>query len=235
MSINVAFTGIAPFTFNYSINGVAQAEITTLDNPYIISTNTEGVYDLLSFSDAVEQGNLSGQGFVTISEAPTADFQLNPNETSILFTTIEMIDKSSETVNSWDWDFGDNIGFSTAQNPKYTYPESVAQYQIALKVMNINGCVDSTYKILTITDDHWIYIPNSFSPNSDEINDVFFISHHGIREGSFTINIYNRANELVYATTNINDLKKENGWDGTHQFKGFVLPPGTYILSLIHI
>ena len=39
--------------------------------------------------------------------------------------------------------------------------------------------------------------------NSDDINDRFFISYHGIRESSFTINIYNRANEVVYSTTNI--------------------------------
>ena len=77
-NINVSFTGIPPYTFEYSVNGVAQPQITTIDNPYIISTNVEGVYDLLSFSDAVEVGNLSGQGFVTISQAPIADFDLNP-------------------------------------------------------------------------------------------------------------------------------------------------------------
>ena len=154
-NISVSFTGVPPYTFSYSINGVAQQEITTVDNPYIISTNTEGVYDLLSFSDAVEQGNLSGQGFVTVSDAPIADFQLNPNETSILYTTIEMIDKSSSNVVSWDWDFGDNLGYSNARSPKYTYPEAVAQYQISLKVRDGNGCSDSTYKILSITDDHF--------------------------------------------------------------------------------
>ena len=231
-NVSVAFTGIAPYTFSYSINGVAQQQITTMDNPYIISTREEGVYDLLSFSDAVEQGNLSGQGFVTISNAPVADFQLNPNETSILYTTIEMIDKSSESVISWDWDFGDNIGYSLAQTPKYTYPESVAQYQISLRVADANGCADSTYRILSITDDHWIYIPNSFSPNSDAINDLFYISYHGIRESSFTINIYNRSNEVVYSTKNIFDLSIDNGWDGTHQSKGFKLPFGTYIYEV---
>ena len=231
-NISVSFTGVPPYTFSYSINGVAQQEITTVDNPYIISTNTEGIYDLLSFSDAVEQGNLSGQGFVTVSDAPIADFQLNPNETSILYTTIEMIDKSSSNVISWDWDFGDNLGYSNAKSPKYTYPEAVAQYQISLKVRDSNGCSDSTYKILNITDDHWIYIPNSFSPNSDAVNDIFYISYHGIRQNSFTINIYNRSNEVVYSTNNIIDLSIENGWNGTHQSKGFDLPFGTYVYEV---
>ena len=78
---SVAFTGVAPYTFNYSINGVVQGEITTTNNPYTIETNEGGIYNLISFSDAVEQGGLSGQAFVTIQDAPVADFKLSPNET----------------------------------------------------------------------------------------------------------------------------------------------------------
>ena len=77
-----------------------------------------------------------------------------------------MIDKSTNNTNRWHWDFGDNLGYSTAQNPSYTYPEEVSQYQRFLKVRNAAGCADSTYKILNIVDDHWIYVPNSFTPNS---------------------------------------------------------------------
>ena len=230
--VNVAFTGITPYTFNYSVNGVIQGEITTTNNPYTIETNEDGVYNLISFSDAVEQGGLSGQAFVTIQDAPVADFQLSPNETSIIYTTIKMIDKSTNNTNSWQWDFGDNLGYSTAQNPSYTYPEEVSQYQIFLKVRNAAGCADSIYKILNIVDDHWIYVPNSFTPNSDAVNDRFIIDHYGVLEQSFSINIFNRLNELVFSSNNIDELNKENGWDGKHLFKGFDLPSGTYIYEL---
>ena len=230
--VSVAFTGIAPYTFNYSVNGAIQGEITTTNNPYIIETNEGGVYNLISFSDAVEQGGLSGQAFVTIQDAPVADFQLSPNETSVIYTTIKMIDKSTNNTNSWQWDFGDNLGYSTAQNPSYTYPEEVSQYQIFLKVRNAAGCADSIYKILNIVDDHWIYVPNSFTPNSDAKNDRFIIDHYGVLEQSFSISIFNRLNELVYSSNNIDELNKENGWDGKHLFKGFDLPSGTYIYEL---
>ena len=230
--VSVAFTGVAPYTFNYSINGVVQGEITTTNNPYTIETNEGGIYNLISFSDAVEQGGLSGQAFVTIQDAPVADFQLSPNETSIIYTTIRMIDKSTNNTNSWQWDFGDNLGYSTAQNPSYTYPEEVSQYQIFLKVRNSAGCADSIYKILNIVDDHWIYVPNSFTPNSDAMNDRFIIDHYGLLEQSFSINIFNRLNELVFSSNNIDELNKENGWDGKHLFKGFDLPAGTYIYEL---
>ena len=75
-------------------------------------------------------------------------------------------------------------------------------------------------------------MPNSFTPNFDEINDKFHISFYGIREETFIINIYNRLNEIVYATNDIPELSEDKGWDGTHQVKGFYLPSGTYIYEL---
>jgi gliding motility-associated-like protein len=231
-SIKVSFTGVTPFTFKYSINGIEQSEITTTSNPYIISTTTAGKYDLVSFSDAVENGNLSGQAFVTISEAPIADFQPEPETTSILYTTIQMIDNSSSNVVSWQWSFGDDSETNNEQNPIHTYPEEVSRYQIFLTVQNDFGCSDSIFKAINITDDYWIYVPNSFTPNFDEINDNFFISYYGIREETFKINIYNRLNELVYSTKNILDLSQDKGWDGKHQTKEIDLPSGTYIYEL---
>ena len=231
-SVKISFTGISPFTFKYAIDGVEQNEITTTINPYIIPTDKAGTYDLVSFSDAVETGNLSGQALVTVSEAPNADFQLEPNTTTILHTTIQMIDNSSPNVVSWQWVFGDDSGGGNGQNPLHTFPDKVSQYQIVLLVRNNFGCSDSMFKTINITDDYWIYVPNSFTPNFDEINDKFHISFYGIREETFIINIYNRLNEIVYATNDISELSEDKGWDGTHQVKGFDLPSGTYIYEL---
>jgi len=233
-NVSVSFTGITPFTFIYSINGLEQLEITTNSNPYTIITSTAGEYNLLSFSDSIEVGGLGGQALVTISEAPTASFQPEPNTTTILYTSIQMFDKSSKNVVSWEWNFGDNSEINNQQSPTYLFPEIVSQHQILLTVRNNFGCVDSIYKIINIIDEYWIYIPNSFTPNFDDINDKFFISYYGIREETFVINIYNRSNELVYSTKNILDLSKDNGWDGKHQAKGFNLASGTYIYELFY-
>jgi gliding motility-associated-like protein len=143
-----------------------------------------------------------------------------------------MIDNSSPNVVSWQWVFGDDSGGGNGKNPLHTFPDKVSQYQIVLLVRNNFGCSDSIFKIINITDDYWIYVPNSFTPNFDEINDKFHISFYGIREETFIINIYNRLNEIVYATNDISELSEDKGWDGKHQVKGFDLPSGTYIYEL---
>ena len=85
-----------------------------------------------------------------------------------------------------------------------------------------------------ITDDYWMYIPNSFTPDLDGINDRFCISYNGVREGTFTFNVYSRFSELVYSTNNIHELDCENGWDGKHQISGIDLPFGAYIYQMYY-
>jgi len=74
--INFSFNGVAPHTFTYSINGDIQPSITTMNPFYFISTKTEGVYDLVSYFDANEQGNVSGQAIVTIKQHQLLALQL---------------------------------------------------------------------------------------------------------------------------------------------------------------
>ena len=80
-----------------------------------------------------------------------------------------------------------------------------------------------------------MYVPNSFTPDNDQINDRFCISFNGIRTETFSFNVYNRVSEVVYSTTNIIDLEcflNNNGWDGKHKETGEDLPMGMYVYEL---
>jgi len=54
-----------------------------------------------------------------------------------------------------------------------------------------------------------IYIPSAFSPNDDNINDVFLVKGIGIID--YNLAIFNRWGEEIFMSTNI-----LNGWDGTY-------------------
>ncbi len=69
-----------------------------------------------------------------------------------------------------------------------------------------------------------IYIPNSFTPNGDGKNDVFFIKT--VYEFSeFKLSIYGRWGDMIFESEDIN-----KGWDGT--YKGKPVPLGVYIYQL---
>lgn len=56
---------------------------------------------------------------------------------------------------------------------------------------------------------HTIYVPNSFSPNNDGINDVFMVEGNAIDPEQFHLMIFNRWGQKVFETT---DYKK--AWEG---------------------
>jgi len=73
--LEVAFTGTAPFTFVYSINGVNQAPVTTSDLFYTIdAAPTSGVntYTLVSVTSSGCPGTIAGTYVITVGAAPTA-------------------------------------------------------------------------------------------------------------------------------------------------------------------
>ena len=172
---------------------------------------------------------------VTIYQAPTALFTTATDTLSILSPSVQLNDVSTGNIVFWQWDFGDNTIQDFTSSPYHTYKDSLGVYQISLIVMDDNGCSDTTFKQLWIADEYWMYIPNSFTPDLDGVNDVFCLIHHGIREETLYFNIYDRFSNLVYATENIADLEcflNSNGWDGKHYKTGNDLPLGTYIYEV---
>ena len=193
------------------------------------------MYTLTSFSDATDIGYTSGSAIVTIKESPTALFNSLTDTLTLLYPVVQLNDASAGNVVVWNWNFGDNTANDFNQNPYHTYKDSLGIYQISLIVIDNMGCSDTATKQIWIADDYWMYIPNSFTPDHDGVNDVFCLSHHGVREETFYFNIYDRFSNLVYATEKIEKLEcflNSNGWDGTHYKTGNDLPMGTYIYEV---
>jgi gliding motility-associated-like protein len=68
-----------------------------------------------------------------------------------------------------------------------------------------------------------VYVPNSFTPNADSKNDLFYVRANQLSKLYFVI--YDRWGEKVFETTSL-----ETGWDGT--FKGRPLDPDVYVYYL---
>ncbi len=74
--------------------------------------------------------------YVTVSEAPTADFTSDGTSGDAPLT-VAFTDQSSGTPTSWAWNFGDG-GTSTAQNPQHTYT-APGNYTVSLTANNGAG------------------------------------------------------------------------------------------------
>jgi gliding motility-associated-like protein len=83
--------------------------------------------------------------------------------------------------------------------------------------------VQSVSNEVTIVPSMTMYIPNTFTPNGDGLNDTFGISGEAINE--FSMRIFNRWGQLIFETSNANQR-----WDGTLQ--GEKASEGTYIYKI---
>ena len=233
--ITIEFVGGAPFDFIYAIDNIDQPIITTNLNPYIINTRAEGIYSLTSISDTSGFGTVAGTANVIIYEPPVAYFDIIPDTVTINYPTALFIDKSIGNITNWYWNFNDNHLDSMASKIYHTFPDSAGIYQITMIINDENGCADTTFNQLWVQNEFWIYLPNSFTPDLDGINDKFCLSYNGIRIETFSINIYDRNSNLVFISNNINEMLCDldtKAWDGKHKDSGKELPVGTYIYQM---
>ena len=235
IDVEISLTGTAPWNIVYAIDGVGQPSILTSSNPHIIPTKTAGVYTVASVSNAFGVGTTSGSAIVSVLQAPTAQFTVVPDTLSFMYPTTKFQDKTINAT-AWSWNFGDNTAIDNFQNPIHTFDSIVGVYQVTLIASDINGCSDTTFHQVWVNDEYYIYIPSSFTPDWDGVNDKFCLHYHAIREHTFDFKVYDMRGEVVFFTKNIKamvcDNLAKNGWDGTHNKSGKELPIGNYVYEV---
>jgi gliding motility-associated-like protein len=81
------------------------------------------------------------------------------------------------------------------------------------------GDLKAVSNIILITKNVNLHYPTAFTPNDDELNDVFTVFGQYVKH--FEMNIFNRWGELMFTTNNMDE-----GWNG--KFKGNKMPEGAY-------
>lgn len=71
--LKVSFSGIAPWSFTYGVDGEPQASLEGIkSNPYLLPASRDGDYELIRFSDAGCEGETSGLASVSVFEIPVS-------------------------------------------------------------------------------------------------------------------------------------------------------------------
>ncbi len=161
----------------------------------------------------------------TISGPPEVDayFTFGPQPANILNPVITFENHSSGAI-SYLWDFG--FLQSSDENPIVVFPDdSAGTYNVCLYAYNSVNCPDSICYEVMIDEDFTVYVPNSFTPNGDGMNDIFYVYGNDIDPEIYQLMIFNRWGELIFETSDFNE-----GWDGTEG--GLSVPIGVYIWKL---
>jgi gliding motility-associated-like protein len=136
---------------------------------------------------------------------PVASFTVSDSPYCSGQTYIDFTDKSEGQVVSWTWNMGD--GMNRFENDITHLYDEPGEYNVRLRVMDVNGCVDDTATWLMVSPDLRVFIPNAFSPNQDGDNEAFFPDGSSIV--SYEMVVFNRWGEIVFRSTP--EMPKWNG------------------------
>lgn len=168
----------------------------------------------VSVSDECQTFTVEGSLEIVV-KAPIADFRIS---SGLVFNDVPIrFENLSQDAVTYEWEFGDGQ-FSTDVHPNNTYDE-YGTYTVTLIATDWKGCKDTIQKPIFIEEEWYIYIPNTFTPDSDEFNGTFKVSTIGVQQ--LKIQIFNRWGELIFKSDN-----KRFSWDGT--YNGTVINDGTY-------
>ena len=117
-----------------------------------------------------------------------------------------------------------DVGFTFSfDDPAANSVNQVMTYQIKAVPVDLGLPISLSNKI-TITRKPYIFFPNAFTPNQDNLNDLFYVQGRFIAE--MELIIVNRWGELVFHT-----LDWEDAWDGSNRHE--LAPQGVYSYKAI--
>ena len=104
-------------------------------------------------------------------------------------------------------------------NDPVAHPETATDYIVT--VTDLNNCVNyDTVHISVLEPLYWL--PNSFTPGNNGLNDVFYVRGRGIANFEFTV--FDRWGAQIFYSKDMN-----TGWDGTKQGTDKKMPEGAYV------
>ncbi len=229
-------TGCAPLTVQLTNTAGAQGTsvwelgngVTMTGSSVFYTYNTPGIFDIV-LTVANDYGctnSMTYGSLITVAEPPLAGFTSSETNISTLDPEVHFINTSVNAVD-YLWIFPDSTT-SNEVNPDFFFSDQTSGFYITtLIAYNEFGCPDTAYLYVTLEEELIFYVPNTFTPDADEFNQVFLpVFSSGYDPNDYKLLIFNRWGEVVFES---NDTAV--GWDGTYAGQ-YHVQDGTYIWRL---
>jgi gliding motility-associated-like protein len=131
------------------------------------------------------------------------------------------------SIVSYTWRLGQNsnrLSCINCPDPVLRVSQSDTVY---LTVRENSGCSANTFLVFKVNSGANVFVPTIFSPNRDNVNDIFRAYSNTPGGQVMLIRIYSRWGELVYEDGNYNLDDPARGWDGT--FRNQPANTGVYV------
>jgi gliding motility-associated-like protein len=199
------------------LNSITNA--TPLANPQITTTyRVIGTDDKACFKDT---------GYVTVKVYPIPTVEAGPDKTINVGQSVTLMPTISADVSSVIWMPTQTIVQNTFPGV-IVKPKETTQYTV--EVRNTGGCRSKdNITVHVLCNGSNVFLPNTFSPNGDGNNDLFFPRGSGLFSIK-TLRVFNRWGEVVYEKNNFMPNDAAAGWNG--RYKGMLQNPDVYVYTV---
>ncbi len=204
---------------------------TGLDNAHIASPKASPSATTVYAVVGKDNDNcFTDTGHVTVKVYPIPQIFAGNDTTVNTGNTIRLSPAYSLDVTTFNWAPSGGLSCTNCATPTANVKGS-ATYR--LTATNQGGCVASDD--ITITSvcngDNW-FVPNTFSPNGDGVNDVFYVRGKGVYN-IHALRIFNRWGQQVFEKRNFSANDAAAGWDGKVNGRIADMDVYVYIVDII--
>ncbi|MEP7279847.1 MAG: PKD domain-containing protein [Bacteroidota bacterium] len=169
-------------------------------------------------------GCFQDTGFVKLVVYPFPSVDAGVDKTIAVGTSVELNAKVSKDVTIIKWQPSVGLSCFNCANPVAS-PKQTTSYRIM--AINEGGCMNKDeITVFVVCNNGNIFLPNTFSPNGNGTNDVFYPRGTGLYSIK-SMRIFNRWGEPVFEATNFKANDASKGWNG--MFKNKQAPNDVYV------
>ncbi|GAB4380745.1 MAG: hypothetical protein Kow0075_12220 [Salibacteraceae bacterium] len=157
---------------------------------------------------------------VDVLETSDAKFIHTPENPTSIKPFVEFRDRSKNASDIiWSIDGKEFVNDTVVG---YEFSELDDEYPVTLVAFSPDGCTDTARVDLMFIEELTIYIPTSFTPNNDGVNDEFKVVGEELHNREFDLTVFDRYGHQIFRTRN-----PDQGWDGK-SIGGKPYPIGVY-------
>ncbi|MCB0696147.1 MAG: gliding motility-associated C-terminal domain-containing protein, partial [Chitinophagaceae bacterium] len=172
----------------------------------------------------IKQGDcFTDTGFITIGVFNPPTVNAGPDQTVSGGTEVH-VSALGKGIAAYEWSPADDIDCYTCANA-IIRPKRTTTYTV--KAISEYGCEATDDITIHVTcGGEQIFVANTFTPNNDGVNDMFFPQGRGLAQVE-RFSIYSRWGELIFDRKNMPVNDPAAGWNGT--FKSEPLKPDVFV------
>lgn len=145
---------------------------------------------------------------IKVLESPLANFKTIPEILTLNNSDDITLKNTTNNAINYQW-FAEGKNYGNVIDINHYQLKDTGCYSFILIATNQNNCKDTSTKSICVIEGFNFYMPNCFTPDDDNLNDVLLPKGTGFTTQNYSFEVFNRWGTRIFIT---NDITKY--WDG---------------------